>query len=197
MNTPETDKAERMAYAGEYMVPTEFARRLERERDEAKAEAARIDGAYDDATNYYARIIELIEERDEAREAFVIATDQMVVAQCKLRESTKERDEARRHWEDVQAYGIEEINAAVDLRQKLATALLERDEAQAARDILRLDAQREAEHHDRMVSELEKLYAERDEARELARQMSESNQVLMADTRFYRSAWEQLKEIAR
>lgn len=68
MNTPETDKAERMAYAGEYMVPTEVARRLERERDEAKAEAARIDGAYDDATNYYARIIELIEERDHARE---------------------------------------------------------------------------------------------------------------------------------
>ena len=25
---PETDKAERMAYAGEYMVPTEVARRL-------------------------------------------------------------------------------------------------------------------------------------------------------------------------
>lgn len=36
MNTPETDKAERMAYSGEYMVPTEFARQLERERDEAR-----------------------------------------------------------------------------------------------------------------------------------------------------------------
>ena len=36
-----------------------------------------------------------LKERDEAREAFVIATDQMVVAQCKLRESNKERDEAR------------------------------------------------------------------------------------------------------
>lgn len=40
MDTPETDKAERMAYAGEYMVPTDFARRLERERDEARAELA-------------------------------------------------------------------------------------------------------------------------------------------------------------
>lgn len=38
MDTPETDKAERMAYAGEYMVPTEVARRLERERDEARTE---------------------------------------------------------------------------------------------------------------------------------------------------------------
>ena len=32
--TPETDKAERMAYLSEYMVPTDFARRLEKERDE-------------------------------------------------------------------------------------------------------------------------------------------------------------------
>jgi len=39
-NTPETDKAERMAYSGEYMVPTEVARKLERERDEARAELA-------------------------------------------------------------------------------------------------------------------------------------------------------------
>jgi hypothetical protein len=37
-DTPETDKAERMAYSQEYMVPTEFARRLERERDEARVE---------------------------------------------------------------------------------------------------------------------------------------------------------------
>jgi len=43
----------------------------------------------------------------------------------------------------------------------------ERDEARAENDILRLDAQREAEHHDRMVGELEKVYKERDEAREL------------------------------
>jgi hypothetical protein len=35
-------------------------------------------------------------ERDEAREAFVIATDQMVQAQCALRELERERDEARR-----------------------------------------------------------------------------------------------------
>ena len=37
-NTPETDKAERMAYSQEYMVDTEFARKLERERDEARNE---------------------------------------------------------------------------------------------------------------------------------------------------------------
>jgi hypothetical protein len=42
----------------------------------------------------------------------------------------------------------------------------ERDEARAERDSLKLAAQREAEHHDRMVGELEKVYKERDEARD-------------------------------
>jgi hypothetical protein len=39
--------------------------------------------------------VKLKEERDEARKAFVIATDQMVIAQGKVREANKERDEAR------------------------------------------------------------------------------------------------------
>lgn len=33
-DTPETDKAERMAFSQEHMVPTEFARQLERERNQ-------------------------------------------------------------------------------------------------------------------------------------------------------------------
>ena len=40
-NTPETDKAERMAYSGEYMVPTEVARKLEQERNEWAAMCGR------------------------------------------------------------------------------------------------------------------------------------------------------------
>ncbi|MFY8269660.1 MAG: hypothetical protein ACOVLK_09695 [Terrimicrobiaceae bacterium] len=40
----------------------------------------------------------------------------------------------------------------------------------------------------------QQLERERDEARDLAQQMSESNQVLMADVRFYRNAWEQRKD---
>ena len=44
------------------------------------------------------------------------------------------------------------------------------------RDILRLDAQREAEAHDRMVVELEKVYAERDEARESDATLERANQ---------------------
>jgi hypothetical protein len=48
-----------------------------------------------------------------------------------------------------------------------------------------------------MMLHARKLERERDEARELAEQMSESNQVLLADVRFYRQAWEQLKEAAK
>jgi len=45
------------------------------------------------------------------------------------RKLERERDEAIKHWEEVREYGTDEINAAVDLRQKLAQALVERDEA--------------------------------------------------------------------
>ncbi len=48
-----------------------------------------------------------------------------------------------------------------------------------------------------MTEHARKLERERDESRELAQQMSESNQVLMGDVRFYRNAWEQLKEAAK
>ena len=45
---------------------------------------------------------------------------------------------------------------------------------------LKLDAQREAEHHDKMVGELEKVYAERDEAREKAeRYRLEANAMML------------------
>ena len=67
-DTPETDAAERMAFAQQQMVPTEWAQKLERERDEAREQAKKLEGAYEDATKYYARWSELIEERDEARE---------------------------------------------------------------------------------------------------------------------------------
>ena len=63
--TPETDDIAR----GNHVVPNEWAQQLERERDEAREEANKLSGAYEDATNYYARIIELKEELDEAREA--------------------------------------------------------------------------------------------------------------------------------
>ena len=45
------------------------------QRDEAREEANKLSGAYEDATNYYARIIQLKEEFDEAREALMKIED--------------------------------------------------------------------------------------------------------------------------
>ena len=45
------------------------------------------------------------------------------------RKLERERDEAREDLKHIEEYGTEEINAAVELRQKLAQALIERDEA--------------------------------------------------------------------
>ena len=39
-----------------------------RERDEAREELQKLEGAYEDATNYYARMIELREELDQVKE---------------------------------------------------------------------------------------------------------------------------------
>ena len=70
---------------------------------------------------------------------------------------TPETDTAER-----MAFSQEQM-VPTEVAQKLER---ERDEARNQRDILRLDAQKEADHHDRMVGELERVYAERDEARE-------------------------------
>jgi len=88
-----------------------------------------------------------LKERDEAREAFVIATDQMVIAQGKVREANKERDEAR------DKYATE----ATDHMLAVNKLCNERDEAQAdcleqAR-LLGMGSEREA-----------RLISERDEA---------------------------------
>jgi hypothetical protein len=79
---------------------------------------------------------------------------------CREREAhnntKRERDEARER----------ERIAALVHKALYDTVERERDETKQERDSLKLAAQREAEHHDRMVGELEKVYAERDEARE-------------------------------
>lgn len=81
--TPETDAAERMAFAQEYMVPTDFARRLERERDEA---------------------LKLFESSKRAQASLSKACDSL---QKELRETIRERDNLqeiiRGEWPEDQA----------------------------------------------------------------------------------------------
>ena len=101
------------------------------------------------AMTSYARKLE--SERDEAREKaerYRLEANAMML----------QRDEAREALKHIGEYGTEEINAAVELRQKLASALVERDEAQIecleqAR-LLGMSSEREA-----------KLISDRDEAR--------------------------------
>jgi hypothetical protein len=52
-----------------------------------------------------------------------------VVEASFARKLERERDEARKELKHITEYGTEEINAAVELRQRLASALVERDEA--------------------------------------------------------------------
>ena len=59
-------------------------------------------------------------ERDEAREAFVIATDQMVIAQGKVREANKERDEAREALMKIEDLFIDGTDIYAD-REKMGT----------------------------------------------------------------------------
>jgi hypothetical protein len=89
-----------------------------------------------------------------------------------LANALRERDEARRHLKEIEEYGTEEINAAVEIRQKLATALLERDEVKEKlsdweNSALQVEADHPDEVHCGCVSVLRKLLndarSERDE----------------------------------
>ena len=51
------------------------------------------------------------------------------------RKLEKERDEAMEHLQEIKEYGTEEINAAVELRQKLTQALVDSDNMQDQRDL--------------------------------------------------------------
>jgi hypothetical protein len=57
--------------------------------------------------------------------------------------------------EEDASHNFAELVVPSDFARKLER---ERDEAREEIKILRLDAQREAEHHDRLVKELENLY---------------------------------------
>lgn len=106
----------------------------------------------------------------------------------------RERDEALESLKHITEYGTEEINAAVELRQKLASALVERDDLQKAVnglcehlgvspanttllavEVLRIQREREEAITRRMetIMQCELYEQERDEAREDAKHWQE------------------------
>ena len=133
--TPETDAV--AAHEGNWdtkaLRMTNHARRLERERDKAM----------EDATNYYAKLGELIEERDKAREELEVCRGIIKrtetarnSALTDLTETEKERDEARdiagelsmaaSHclgWHDCRLKLAEKITATLQLWHKHKEAM--------------------------------------------------------------------------
>ena len=107
-----------------------------------------------------------------------------IFAHCRKLE--KERDEAREHLQEIKEYGTEDINAAVELRQKLAQALVDSDNMQDQRDlamkvIKRLEQERDEAITRRMetIMQCELYEQERDDVREVFREMWQSGDAFL------------------
>jgi hypothetical protein len=98
---------------------------------------------------------ELINRRPHSHSVASNSTQPMETELSREREAhnktKRERDEARDMVEKFTEQGLDLMDANRMLKR-------ERDEAREEIKILRLDAQCEAEHHDRLVKELENLY---------------------------------------
>ena len=141
--TPETQKAVLESNGQWSFVLKECCERLERERDEARESTLRID-----VLNFKLR-----KELDDAKSKIKSQADRIRYLEgatnhakgTPLSVALRERDEARESLKHISEYGTDEINAAVELRQKLATALVERDEARNELCDIRLNLGEDAE----------------------------------------------------
>jgi uncharacterized coiled-coil DUF342 family protein len=120
------------------LIDAEFARRLERERDEWAAMCGRYKQERDD----------LQKAINGLCEHFKISPANTTLLAVEVLRIERERDEARDKYDALATEHMLAVNKLCE----------ERDEARAEIQRLRLDAQKEAEHHDRMVKELEELY---------------------------------------
>ena len=138
-DTPETQKAVLESNGQWSFVLKECCERLERERDEARES---------NVLNFKLR-----KELDDAKSKIKSQADRIRYLEgatnhakgTPLSVALRERDEARESLKHISEYGTDEINAAVELRQKLATALVERDEAREELCDIRLNLGEDAE----------------------------------------------------
>lgn len=119
-NTPEADKAERMAYSGEYMVPTEVARKLEQERDEAQTEIQRLRYESQRESEHHDKMVGELERVYAGRDAWAAMCGQY----------KQERDEVKEkyrfaviHWQIGAAKMERERDEALSQRNALAASL--------------------------------------------------------------------------
>lgn len=148
--TPETDAvAEKLNFE----VDLDFARKLERERDEAREELEEYRSIAENigAEKAISEKEKAICERDELQMAvnglclhFGVRPANTTLLAVEVLRIQREREEA--------------ITRRMETIMQCELYKQERDELLNEIKRLRLDAQREAEHHDRMVKELEGLY---------------------------------------
>jgi chromosome segregation ATPase len=142
-DTPETDASRGYALSSHYGRIEGSYLQMDRSGPFVHAEVAR----------------KLERERDEARAELSLKCQSVTIASGTISDLLKKSERLEKQIEGLNNFANERFDEIQRVRR-------ERDEAKAERDILRLEAQREAEHHDRMVGELEKVYKERDEARD-------------------------------
>jgi len=197
-DTPETDASADWYLAAAYStdpddktVPVSVSRKLERERNEWAAMCGRYkqerDIAEADATNFHARIFELIDERDAAIEKHRLAVIHWQIGVFKMQ---RERDEAR-----------EAFKISYNERVKVE---LERDEARAELADWKDSAKNvrkeyDDEHHCSCVAILRKLLkdaeCERDEwAAMCGRYKQERDEALANEISFHHRTHSELVE---
>lgn len=95
-DTPETDAAEKMAFSQEYMVPTEFARKLERELNEARREASKWKANHDNQVAIKSVLIQRPDLGDRAQriEALIKENEAMRETRTELNQRLQERQES-------------------------------------------------------------------------------------------------------
>jgi len=104
-------------------------------------------------------------ETDAAWACFKGYTEPLQDVQYLSRKLERERDEARESLKHITEYGTEEINAAVELRQKLAHSFVDLDNMKDQRDLA--------------MKVIKRLERERDEAREAFKEMWRSGDAFL------------------
>lgn len=153
-DTPETDAQEK-EFLPMNMVRSRFARKLERERNEAQDKLEVMTAkalGWQNQAELNARL--LVECREKA-ERYRLEANAMMAQRD---EANRKVAELQAGLDDIEEYGTEEINAAVDLRHQLAAALVERDE---------LKSEKEANHQCLLMLERD-IYKAREERDEIA-----------------------------
>lgn len=88
--TPETDAAEKMAFAQEYMVPTDFARKLEQERNSIIKKSAELELKCLKIGEVITELNQRLQDRQESFQAQLIRIED--IWRGKLSESRKDAD---------------------------------------------------------------------------------------------------------